>query len=118
MNCVACGEPAGFNRVVIDLVRDQEIGGLCVGCERESFGRVLENGEWQEENSCVLCSRDGHFGLPEWHAETIETRRGLVSINEYEMTRATVRLCDEHVHTVSRDRTGMDSHRRTLIEST
>lgn len=99
MNCVSCGRRAGYNRVVVDLVSGVEVGGLCVDCEAEEFGKVLERGYWDGEE-CGLCPRDGQFALPEWEAEATERDGDLHCSVSYSVTGGTPVLCDEHLHAI------------------
>ena len=75
-----------------------ELGGLCVNCERDEFGRALERGTWTAGDSCAVCARDGHFALPAPRAELVERGAIAVSSVSYRVTGDTVLLCDEHLH--------------------
>lgn len=114
MICIACGEAAGFNRAVIDLVSDTELGGLCVSCEREEFGHVLESGRWNGDENCVLCGRDGLYGLPEWRPTVEDHGAVAVCANEYEVSSRTATLCDEHLHAVRDHWVATESERQSI----
>lgn len=99
MECIVCGQDAGYHRVVIDEIEDRRVAGLCRKCERTEFGRSLERGRFRESEGCILCARDGHFVLPRGQPTASRDDEGRVVGNvEYEADQSTVRLCDEHLH--------------------
>lgn len=95
MDCVVCALPSSYNRAVVDVVHDRELGVICPECEAEFFGEILTNGEWTE-TQCVLCSRDGFYALPEYTAylETVDGKQ--VSKSEYSLDAPNPHLCDKH----------------------
>lgn len=107
MNCISCGQQAGYNRVVVDTVSGRERGGFCRNCEFDEFGRALERFS-QATQSCLVCDRDGHVALAAWTPvlETGDDR--LVSTVEYEVCERTPCLCDEHLHAVAGDEENTD----------
>jgi hypothetical protein len=107
MNCVRCGLDAGYNRVVVDLLSGVELGGFCVDCEHEEFGRSLERGFWTGDD-CALCDRDGHFALATWEPEATEREGDLHCSVDYDVTPDTVLACDEHLHAITDGRVGRD----------
>lgn len=100
MNCVRCGLRAGYNRAVVDVTSGVRLGGLCVNCEQSAFGESLERGFWIDTEGCGLCPRDGHVALPRWEPSA-EERDGDVHCSvDYEVTAATLLVCDEHLQHV------------------
>lgn len=97
MECHSCGRPAGYNRAVVDVHSEAELGGLCVECERDAFGRTLEVGSWAGRDDCALCPRDGHFALPTWDPERVRENGRLVNKVDYELGNGTPTVCDEHL---------------------
>lgn len=97
MKCHRCGRPAGYNRAVVDVHADAELGGLCVECERDAFGRTLEVGAWTGSDDCALCPRDGHYALPTWDPERVREDGRLVNRVDYEVDDRTPTVCDEHL---------------------
>lgn len=107
MNCITCGESAGYNRAVVDRLRDAVLGGFCRGCEDQEFGRSLERGRWACVDGCAFCDRDAFFALPRWESRTREDENGdVVCYVEYEVEDWTVELCDEHLHEFKRAHEG------------
>lgn len=99
MECVVCGQEAGYHRAVIDEVEDRRIGGLCRDCERTEFGRSLQRGHFRETEGCILCARDGHYALPLGEPTATRNEEGrVVGSIDYDVGAETVRLCDEHLH--------------------
>jgi len=101
--CIACGEPAGYNRAVVDTVGGVRVGALCVNCERAEFGRSLERGRWRGVDGCAFCDRDGFYALPQWVPDCRRDDAALVSTVAYEVTEATATVCDEHLHALRDD---------------
>jgi len=110
MDCLSCGLPAGYNRVLVERPSGAELGGLCVECEERRFGDCLKQGFWTETDGCALCARDAYVVMPEWHPVTEHSPDGVVVRNEYEVTEGTVGLCDEHLDSL----TDPDRHDGTL----
>lgn len=100
MNCIRCDRRAGYNRAVVDTVSGRELGGFCRNCEFEEFGRSLERSS-QAERTCLMCERDGHFGLATWTSTLKRDDWRLVSEVDYEVTDRTAFLCDEHFYAVA-----------------
>jgi len=97
VECHSCGRPAGYNRAVVDVHSEAELGGVCVECEHDAFGRTLEVGSWSASDGCVLCPRDGHYALPTWDPECVEENGRLVNRVDYDVDDATPTVCDEHL---------------------
>lgn len=111
-SCVRCDRPAGFNRIVVDTVTDEELGGLCRNCESETFGRVLAAAA-DDGDECLLCSRDGHNAIATWQsAPRTSDDNTIVAGVEYEIAAHTPRLCDEHLTELCRRRGRARSPRR------
>ncbi len=96
MNCVRCGNDAGYNRLVAELYSGAEIGGLCMNCEKEQYGECLSYVARNEPRQCAFCERDGHFALPRWVPSLEKTDDKVVSTVSLEETDTAVKLCDEH----------------------
>lgn len=98
--CVSCGHDAGYNRAVVDTVTDELVGGLCLHCERTSFGTDLDtvvSRPW-----CTLCERDGFYALPKWQVRRARSRQdGTVTVG-YAIEKSTVRICDGHFDALSK----------------
>lgn len=95
--CVACGRDAGYNRAVVDTLADELVGGLCLGCERSSYGCDLD-GTTHDPN-CTLCAHDGFFALPKWRIEDRAAPSQPDSLTVgYAVDGGTSRLCDGHFH--------------------
>lgn len=106
MNCVRCGLPAGYNRAVVDVTSGVVLGGLCVDCETAAFGESLRRGFWAGTEGCGLCPRDGHVALAAW-TPTTEERDGDVHTRvDYDVTEATLLVCDEHLQFVRDEEAG------------
>lgn len=96
MDCVVCEKRSGYNRVVVDLDSGNELGGLCVRCETEKFGEFSD--ELGEEGACCeFCDRDGFWAVPKWLPSTYEEDGKTISYVDYDVSNATLRLCDEHL---------------------
>jgi len=102
MNCISCGQPAGYNRVVVDTVSGRERSGFCRNCEFDEFGRALERFS-QTTRTCIMCDRDGYVALAAYTPVLEEGDERLVSTVEYEVTERTPFLCDEHLHAIVGD---------------
>jgi hypothetical protein len=100
MDCIRCGQDAGYNRVVVDLVSGDERGGYCRNCEYEEFGQILDK-FGQTDGDCALCNRDGHFGLPAFVPEVTVADDRLQSTVECRVRERTPLLCDEHFYEVT-----------------
>lgn len=97
MNCICCGLDAGYNRAVVDRVRGERVGDLCLSCEEGEFGETLRRTE-RGEDGCALCSRDGSYALPTWRPFAEAGADGaLVSRVDYRVDAATAHLCDRHL---------------------
>jgi hypothetical protein len=96
MDCVVCEKKSGYNRAVVDLESGNELGGLCVRCEAEKFGEFSD--ELGEEGSdCMFCDRDGFWAVPKYLPSTYEEDGKTVSYVDYDVSNATLKLCDEHL---------------------
>ena len=98
--CIACGNTAGYNRAVVDVLSDAQVGALCVNCEREEFGKSLERGRWAAVEDCAFCDRDAFYALPKWLPELHDEGGAAVSRVDYEVTECTFCVCDEHLHEI------------------
>ena len=98
--CIACGNEAGYNRAVVDVLSDRQVGALCVNCEREEFGKSLERGQWAAVEDCAFCDRDAFYALPKWLPELHREGDAVVSRVDYEVTESTLAVCDEHLHEI------------------
>jgi hypothetical protein len=114
MNCIRCGHEAGYNRVVVDLLSGVELGGLCVGCERDEFGESLAKSLWADGDGCRFCDRDGHFALARWEPSATERGGDVHCSVDYQVTDATVLVCDEHLHAFTDHETR--AHRARAVE--
>lgn len=99
MNCVSCGLPSGYNRVLVERGSGTEVGGLCIECEERLLGDRLR---WDiraetEPDVCVLCDRDVHVDVPEWDPKMEPAPDGTVVWNDYRVTETTPGLCADHV---------------------
>lgn len=102
MDCVRCGLRAGYNRVVVDLISGSELGGFCRNCELEAFGHALSKFDGADE-SCVLCTRDGHYAVPAWQPYEKKTDSHVACAVEFSVHDRTPTLCDEHFHELCTD---------------
>ena len=98
MDCLSCGLPSGYNRVLVERRTREEVGGLCIECEEHEFGDRLR---WEiraetEPERCALCAGDARVRAPEWDPEMDVDDDGAVEWEEYRVTGATPGLCDEH----------------------
>lgn len=96
--CVRCDREPGFNRAIVDLVGDAEVGALCRNCEFEAFvePESYERASTDGSCGCPGCDRDGMFALPRWLPETKITNGVVESRVDYELDEHPIRLCDEH----------------------
>ena len=102
MDCIICGRDAGFNRVVVDSFRNEEVGGLCRECERREFGLSLLRGRYREREGCILCARDGHYAIPRGEPVARRTPDGdVVSDITFDVTGETECLCEEHLAAIA-----------------
>lgn len=97
MRCVNCRKNAGYNRAVIELFSGVEIGGLCMNCERDEFGRHFDSST-DADRCCSLCNRDGQVQFPRYVPETHVRDGDLVVESSIETGDAVPCLCDEHFH--------------------
>jgi hypothetical protein len=116
MDCVSCGLPSGYNRVLIERGSDAEIGGLCIECEEHEFGDRLR---WEiraetEADGCALCARDAGFRVPEWDPEMDVAPDGTVEWTDYRVTETTPGLCDDHVEELADRDSGDEAPSPTL----
>ena len=103
MDCVSCGLPSGYNRVLVEREDGSEVGGLCIECEGHELGDRLQWGirAETEPDRCALCARDTHVRVPEWDPEMESAPDGTVEWNEYRVTDATPGLCEDHFETLA-----------------
>lgn len=95
MECVSCELRAGYNRVVIDVVTDEQLGGFCRNCELDEFGHTLSKFV-SSDNTCLLCNRDGLYAIPAWEPYETTTDHHTTCGVEYTVRDRTPSLCDEH----------------------
>jgi hypothetical protein len=98
VDCISCGLPSGYNRVLVEGDTEAEIGGLCIECEERQVGDRLR---WDiraktEPEGCALCARDAHVRAPEWDPEMEASADGTAVWVEYRVTETTPGLCEEH----------------------
>lgn len=99
MDCIVCGQDAGYHRIVVDTLEDTRVGGFCRECERSEFGRSLERGRFTETEGCILCARDALYALPVGQpTATRNEDESVVGDVVYDTVPETPRLCDEHFH--------------------
>lgn len=95
MECISCRRADVFNRVVVNRLSDRELGLFCGDCEAETFGRLLEDPAWHQEDGCAFCDGEGRFVLPA--LECLVERDDDTSLLEYSAPEATVALCGSHL---------------------
>ncbi|MFB6269058.1 MAG: hypothetical protein ABEH83_03885 [Halobacterium sp.] len=100
MDCVVCQRRSGYNRVVVDAESGVELGGLCVDCERDAFGKLADELGDPTDDTCVCCDRDGFWRLPKWLPSTYETDGKTVSYVDYDPADTALKLCDEHLASI------------------
>lgn len=96
MVCTICGQTAGFNRAITDVLSGQKVGRICRNCELDYFGRRLEMQD-PSNDTCVFCEREGYYAIPKFVAKVVESDGALVSKNETKVTDSTPQLCEYHV---------------------
>jgi hypothetical protein len=64
MECIKCGDPDAFGRVVINRMTREEIGLLCERCESVTFGELLCDDTWHQQKGCAFCDNSGKYQLP------------------------------------------------------
>ena len=104
MNCLICGKEAGFNRAMIDLYSGTKLGGLCMNCEKEEFGKTLEYSITSESQQCRLCERDGQIQLPKFVSKAESLGDDVVVKSSIEESESAPALCDEHFHMITDSR--------------
>lgn len=118
MNCIHCGETAPFDRIVVDLATNEEVGSLCRDCE-ESVGE-LEATTKPGLPTCSLCRRRGEFAVPQWDIVAWDDAGAHLLWLEHDMGPKTPVLCDRHyeslTQTVAMGRTRQDKERATTWE--
>lgn len=100
MRCVRCECEAGYNRAVIELYSRTTVGGLCMNCERDEFGRTFEYPNHGPERQCKFCRRDGYVLFPRYLPRTESASGDLVVQTSIESDDTAPCLCDEHFHAV------------------
>ncbi|MFB6266187.1 MAG: hypothetical protein ABEI31_00900 [Halodesulfurarchaeum sp.] len=117
MECLICGQDAGYHRAVVERLRGEQRGGLCRECERREFGRSLHRGLYREREGCILCARDGHFALPLGEPVATRTETGDVESEiAYDIDESTVHLCDEHLDAIASEADAIQAGDSTLQE--
>lgn len=96
MDCISCGLPSGYNRVLVEEGTRTEAGGLCVECEQRRFGDRLSRGGRDGTDGCRLCSEDAHVYVPEWDPQMDVLSDGTTVWEDYRVTDRTPALCVEH----------------------
>lgn len=96
MECVSCNESDVFNRVIRNQVRGEEIGLFCDDCESETFGELLDEPAWHQENGCAFCDGAGKYQLPKMEC-LIETDGGEPRVLEFTTFEYTVTICRSHL---------------------
>lgn len=101
MDCLACDHPSGYNRAVVDTTTDEELGPLCVRCEKAHLGELAAHPSSRPtDDTCLYCDRHGVWALPKWLPEAHEEAGSVISRVDYDVQQATLRLCDEHLAAV------------------
>lgn len=96
--CVRCNREPGFNRAVLDLVTNTEVGALCRNCELDSLSDtgVFERGSTDGTCGCPGCERDALFAFPRWLPETTVSDGTVESRVDYDRDANPMAFCDEH----------------------
>lgn len=103
LTCVSCGREAGYNRAVVDTLTDELVGGLCLRCERHSYGMELNGAANPDGPECTFCAHDGFFAVPKWRIRrpSGSARRDALTVG-YAVEGTTARLCDGHFHSLAK----------------
>jgi hypothetical protein len=96
MDCISCTDSGVVNRVLVNRLTGEEVGLYCEGCEAETFGRVLGDQEWHQDNGCAFCDGSGTYLLPRVDC-LIEADDGSPRLVEYLTIEGSVSLCPDHV---------------------
>ena len=96
--CVRCGRAPGYNRAVIELVSNAEVGALCRNCELDALSDadVFERGSTDGTCGCPGCTRDATFSFPRWLPESTVSDGVIESHVDYDLDDDPFELCDEH----------------------
>lgn len=96
MDCISCTDDGAFNRVLVNRLTGEELGLYCADCEAETFGAVLDDTTWHQENGCSFCDGAGKYLLPQLDC-LIEGDDGDARLVEYMTIDEDVSLCAGHV---------------------
>lgn len=99
--CVICGNDAGYNRAAVDVYRDEEIGRLCMTCERAEFGKSLTYTDTGAAAECTFCRRDGQVSFPRFLPAARAAGPDVVVKSHLENADGAPQLCGEHFHAVT-----------------
>lgn len=99
MESLNCNCDGGFDRVVIDIPTQAEVGGLCESCLDTRFTPVFQDNIWQEDSGCAVCAKEPQYQLPPINC-IIQFSDLRADIVEYGITDSTVRLCTEHLQEI------------------
>lgn len=96
MDCIVCGFEAGYNRAVVDVDTETEIGRFCMNCERREFGRRLELQEASDPSECSFCDAESSVALPRLDPAPIQEGDRIINTVMYDLRDTTPRLCRTH----------------------
>ena len=104
--CVRCDFDPGYNRLVLDLVRDVEVGPLCRSCELDAVPTLTvedhpsahESGSSTVGCACPGCDRDPTYALARWLPSATIDRDDVTFQVDHELDENPLELCDEHYH--------------------
>ena len=113
MECLSCGLPSGYNRVLVEQGNGAEVAGLCVECEARRFEGRLRRQERSETDGCALCTGNAHVRVPEWDPEMDVLSDGTVVWEDYRVTGTTPGICEEHFGTLTERGSETEASRQT-----
>lgn len=96
MKCTKCEDEGGFERAIIDILTEAELGCICETCLDSIFDPVFQDDIWQEDSGCAVCADEPHYHLPPVDL-VIEYDDSRPTEIEYGITASTVRLCASHL---------------------
>lgn len=113
--CVGCALKPGYNRAVIDVVRDVRIGSLCRRCECDTLEDTIATVD-DASDRCALCDRDGFYALPRWLPDVSRDGDTIVTRVDYDLDDDPLYLCDEHFHELADERAHSETSARSMRE--
>ena len=104
--CVRCDLNPGYNRLVLDLVRDVEVGPLCRSCELDALSELAAGTEASTHESgsntgacvCPGCDRDPTYALARWLPSATVDHEDVTITVDHELDEHPLELCDEHYY--------------------